>query len=491
VIAARNPETLLLVGDFMQLPPVIVNQKVKDRIGTSLMERLWHNTVVPRRQLIYQYRFDRQFESFLNEFIYNAQSGMSPIVTDLDRPREVVRHGLSVDMPIVVIDSSSAPHKGGETHELRSGYENVSEAQLVVDVVRRFAESSHMVNSVSPASMGICTPYKRQAALIRYKLQRMVKPGGFKYNLVTVATADAFQGSERDYMIISTVRTSVKGIQFALSQKRLNVMLTRGKVLTVVISNKAMFESKDMQLFLRRDKISRDACQGGVAFQGLFKWAITNGVVYNFSNWATIFQTNSVVSNVVEINGQPESAGIVHSVNRISLSDVSDTISQRIPQILCSRLSNGTHKDLGWEVQCQSRTRVTIVRVLTEGWTQEWAHVPVQLRVIFNGTHEPTQIDGVTSVKRIDVNQIDGQLGVTNSSQVALMAHAYRCAISNADTEGMHMIMVSLFPYQTHAQLVREYTHSCLEAIVDEVRNSQFLHEIYVFTTSKVKWRSG
>ena len=32
---------------------------------------------------------------------------MSPIATDLDRPREVVRHGLSVVVPVVVIDSSS------------------------------------------------------------------------------------------------------------------------------------------------------------------------------------------------------------------------------------------------------------------------------------------------------------------------------------------------------------------------------------------------
>ena len=74
VIAARNPKTILLVGDFMQLPPVIQSQKVKRRIGESMMERLWRNTLTPRRQLVYQYRFDRQFESFLNKYIYNDQS---------------------------------------------------------------------------------------------------------------------------------------------------------------------------------------------------------------------------------------------------------------------------------------------------------------------------------------------------------------------------------------------------------------------------------
>ena len=113
VIAARNPDTLLLVGGFMQLPPVIVSEKIKKYIGTSLMERLWHNTAVPRRQLIYQYRFDRQFEEFLNEFIYNEQSGMLPIDTDPNWHRTVVRQGISIAMPVAIIDSSSTICGGG------------------------------------------------------------------------------------------------------------------------------------------------------------------------------------------------------------------------------------------------------------------------------------------------------------------------------------------------------------------------------------------
>ena len=158
-----------------------------------------------------------------------------------------------------------------ENHVVHQGYENATEAQLVADVVRRLVESSRMAISTLPSSIGICAPYRRQVALIKYKLRKMTKLGRFKYDLITVATADGFQGSERDYMIVSTVRTSARGIEFALSQQRLNVMLTRGKVLTVVVSNKAMVESKEMRSLVNSMKTLPDARRGGGAFQGLFK----------------------------------------------------------------------------------------------------------------------------------------------------------------------------------------------------------------------------
>ena len=202
-------------------------------------------------------------KTFLNQFIYNEQSGMLPIATHPHRPRVVLRPGISVTMPVVIIDSSSTTFGGGEAHEVHKGYENIAEAQLVVDVIRRLTESSRMGDPVLTTSVGICTPYKRQVALIKYKLQQMTKQGGFKYNSVTVATADAFQGSERDYMIVSTVRTSTSGIEFAFSQKRLNVMLTRGKVLTVVVSNKSMFESRNMEGVINNVKTTPDARRGG------------------------------------------------------------------------------------------------------------------------------------------------------------------------------------------------------------------------------------
>lgn len=49
-------------------------------------------------------------------------------------------------------------------------------------------------------------------------------PTGFKIDQMLIATADAFQGSERKFMFVSTVRTSYHGLNFAASLRRVNVI---------------------------------------------------------------------------------------------------------------------------------------------------------------------------------------------------------------------------------------------------------------------------
>ena len=352
VIAARNPSTMLLVGDYMQLPPVIKSQDVKNKIGESMMERLWRYTKTPRRQLIYQYRFDRQFEEYLNQYMYNEHSALLPIDSDPYQRRLVARLGFRVTLPVVVIDSSSALLHGGESHTVHDGYDNASEAQLVVDVVRRLTESSRIDGTVKPDSIGICTPYRRQAILIQYKLQKMMRRGSFKYSSITVATADSFQGSERDYMIVSTVRTSASNAEFVLSQLRLNVMVTRGKVLTVVVSNRAMFESDAMTRIMRNGKTSSYARFGGEAFRGLFKWAQDRGGVFNATDWATMFETNGPV--LIPSEGvQPEPVDVIQSLNTIDGCQEQEVEMTSSPHIHCTccRFVTETGENLGWELR--------------------------------------------------------------------------------------------------------------------------------------------
>ena len=306
LIAARNPDTMLLVGDFMQLPPVIKSREVRNIIEWSLMERLWRFTNVPRRQLLYQYRFDPKVEGYLNEFIYNKESCMQAISTDPHYEYQRQVNGLYDNLPLVIIDSSSTCHGRGENHVPQQGYDNSTEAQLVVDVIRRIAESVHMTSQVGPDSIGVCTPYRRQVQSISHKLHQMTKKVGFQYNKITVATADAFQGSEREYMIMSMVRTSSKNIDFALSQKRLNVMLTRGKLLTVVVVNRSMFEGDQIKEVMNGERIQPDLKRGAQAIRGLFTWAEKHHGIYNEHNWALMFQVNSNPVNTIKVMDNPE-----------------------------------------------------------------------------------------------------------------------------------------------------------------------------------------
>ena len=164
-----------------------------------------------------------------------------------------------------------------------------------------------------------------------------------------VATADGFQGSEREYMVVSTVRTSHKDIQFAINQKRLNVMLTRGKILTVVITNKSMFEGNELTTWMKNHEML-DAGKGCKAIRGLILWAEKHGGTYCENNWATMFQANS------------------QGVNSVRIGDSSgpETFSRTKEWIQLKIKGNCGLK------------RITIVK---GKWTGEWLKIPVESEV--------------------------------------------------------------------------------------------------------------
>ena len=60
---------------------------------------------------------------------------------------------------------------------------------------------------------------------------------------IEICTVDRFQGHEADYVILSLVRT--RGIGFLDSPNRLNVALTRGRYLILIVGDRGNFERKE------------------------------------------------------------------------------------------------------------------------------------------------------------------------------------------------------------------------------------------------------
>ena len=95
-----------------------------------------------------------------------------------------------------------------------------------------------MKNGVKPHQIGIITPYEGQRS---YVVQHMQFNGSMPqklYEQLEVASVDAFQGREKDFIILSCARSNEhQGIGFLNDARRLNVALTRAKYGVIVIGN--------------------------------------------------------------------------------------------------------------------------------------------------------------------------------------------------------------------------------------------------------------
>lgn len=93
-------------------------------------------------------------------------------------------------------------------------------------------------DGIKPQQIGVITPYEGQRA---YVVNFMTKNGPLQselYQNVEVASVDSFQGREKDFIIVSCVRSNEQqGIGFLRDPRRLNVALTRAKYGIIIIGN--------------------------------------------------------------------------------------------------------------------------------------------------------------------------------------------------------------------------------------------------------------
>eukprot|EP00965_Chrysotila_dentata_P179852 5938105-Pleurochrysis_carterae.AAC.1 len=114
-----------------------------------------------------------------------------------------------------------------------TSYLNRVEAANVEKVVTKFLSVG-----VAPEQIGVITPYEGQRAYIVSYMQRSGTLRSQLYADIEVASVDAFQGREKDFIILSCVRSNERGgIGFLNDPRRLNVALTRAKYGLIVLGN--------------------------------------------------------------------------------------------------------------------------------------------------------------------------------------------------------------------------------------------------------------
>ena len=91
---------------------------------------------------------------------------------------------------------------------------------------------------VNAGQIGVITPYQGQRAHLVLHMARTGPLRQALYKEIEVASVDSFQGREKDYIIVSCVRSNDhQGIGFLADPRRLNVALTRAKYGMVVLGN--------------------------------------------------------------------------------------------------------------------------------------------------------------------------------------------------------------------------------------------------------------
>lgn len=228
IALVHGAEQVILVGDHRQLGPVIMNKKAaKAGLKTSLFERLIALGIRPIRLQV-QYRMHPCLSEFPSNMFYDGslQNG----VTDVERSRrEVDFPWPDPSNPMLFLGSYGTE----ELSTSGTSYLNRSEAVFVEKAVTHF-----MRGGVLPTQIGVITPYEGQRA---YLLQHMHLQGPLRKELyaeIEVASVDAFQGREKDFIILSCVRSNDhQGIGFLSDARRLNVALTRARYGLMIIGN--------------------------------------------------------------------------------------------------------------------------------------------------------------------------------------------------------------------------------------------------------------
>ncbi|KAN0038873.1 hypothetical protein ACTA71_001065 [Dictyostelium dimigraforme] len=225
---------VILVGDHRQLGPVLLCKKVVDAgLSQSLFERLISLGHHPERLTI-QYRMHPSLTEFPSNTSYEGQLVSELSHTDRDSQSKFPWPQPKDPMFFFNCTGSEEISASG------TSFINTTEASICEKIVTKFLELGSL-----PGQIGIITPYEGQRAYITSHMQKSGKLNLELYKSIEVASVDSFQGREKDYIILSCVRSNdYQGIGFLQDPRRLNVALTRARFGLIILGN-AKVLSKD------------------------------------------------------------------------------------------------------------------------------------------------------------------------------------------------------------------------------------------------------
>ncbi|KAF4676381.1 hypothetical protein FOL47_006295 [Perkinsus chesapeaki] len=240
----QGAEQVVLLGDDRQLSAVSG--------GLSLFDELLASELIAPKFLSEQFRMHPEVAAFSSRHFYDDQLTCHPSwrskawpalpLPDIFHSRVASDNGDRV----IFVDT------GGATREAFDkgcdSYYNAQEADAVALMV-----DSLLASGARDADVGVVTPYAAQRTYIRRQLHLLsanIVEGAYADRISrrsmtsksgpdpTIDSVDAFQGSERSWIVFSAVRSNPElSVGFLNDYRRVNVMLTRARYGVVVIGD--------------------------------------------------------------------------------------------------------------------------------------------------------------------------------------------------------------------------------------------------------------
>ncbi len=211
---------VLIVGDPMQLPPIIKGEEqAKDIHHTILkfaygLESVVSNTAFPSFMLRDTYRLTDAGAKLTGNFYHHLLHSRS---THLPRP-----------IPQSV--SSYLPKNGGA--KIIAIPMSLQEERLALSVIETIVTT--LIADDAKTHIAVLAPYRATVRTLQAMLRRWTEssPG------LTIETIDRIQGLTTDYTLLYIP----SGASFAFDAKRFNVATSRAKFGTTIIGNRALIE---------------------------------------------------------------------------------------------------------------------------------------------------------------------------------------------------------------------------------------------------------
>lgn len=231
-IPMTHAKKVVMAGDHFQLPPTVRSKEAEEKgLGITLFERFYDLLGEGSKQLLErQYRMNETIMGFSSrEFYKNLLVADESVKSQSLSGLPGVRGCAETKEPLLFIDTAG---KGFE-EKLEEGSEsryNVEEAELLLSQLNKMLELG-----VPPAQIAVISPYSAQ---VRFLASQTPHPD------IEIDSVDGFQGREKEFVIVSLVRSNMEGeLGFLADTRRMNVAMTRARRKLIVIGDSATLSS--------------------------------------------------------------------------------------------------------------------------------------------------------------------------------------------------------------------------------------------------------